>query len=220
MTTLTVEANNLTRIYGGREAVSDVSFTLSKGEVLGFLGPNGAGKSTLFKLITGQEKPDAGTIKVGETVKLAYVDQSRDALDASKTVWQEISSGLDMMKVGSREISSRAYVGAFNFKGGDQQKKVGILSGGERNRVHLAKTLASGGNLILLDEPTNDLDIETLQALEEALEEFIVLQSPMFIRVLSFSLAIQVQSYIFQYTTILVTYNNSSIYTSINGKLV
>ncbi len=136
------------------------------------IGPNGAGKSTLFRLITGQEKPDEGSIRLGETVKLAYVDQSRDSLDPNKTVWQEISNGLDIMKIGPREISSRAYVGAFNFKGGDQQKKVGLLSGGERNRVHLAKTLASGGNLILLDEPTNDLDIETLQALEEALEEF------------------------------------------------
>ena len=136
------------------------------------IGPNGAGKSTLFKLITGQEKPDAGTVEVGDTVKLAYVDQSRDALAAEKTVWQEISGGTDVMLVGKREINSRAYVGSFNFKGGDQQKKVGLLSGGERNRVHLAKTLASGGNLILLDEPTNDLDIETLQALEEALEEF------------------------------------------------
>jgi len=169
---LVLETQGLEKEYGEKVLFKDLTFRLPPNGIVGVIGPNGAGKSTLFKLITGQEKPDAGTIKVGETVKLAYVDQSRDALDPNKTVWQEISSGLDMMKVGSREISSRAYVGAFNFKGGDQQKKVGILSGGERNRVHLAKTLASGGNLILLDEPTNDLDIETLQALEEALEEF------------------------------------------------
>ncbi|MGZ3275583.1 MAG: ATP-binding cassette domain-containing protein, partial [Caulobacteraceae bacterium] len=134
--------------------------------------PNGAGKSTLFKLITGKEKPDQGTIKLGETVKLAYVDQSRDSLTDSNTVWQEISGGTDIMMVGKREVNTRSYVGSFNFKGADQQKKVGLLSGGERNRVHLAKTLAEGGNLILLDEPTNDLDIETLQNLEEALEDF------------------------------------------------
>jgi ATPase subunit of ABC transporter with duplicated ATPase domains len=139
---------------------------------VGVIGPNGAGKSTLFRMITGQETPDAGAIRLGETVKLAYVDQSRDALDPGKTVWQEISSGLEVMKVGAREINTRSYVGSFNFKGGDQQKKVGNLSGGERNRVHLAKTLTEGGNLILLDEPTNDLDIETLQNLEEALEDF------------------------------------------------
>jgi len=169
---LVLETNGLEKEYGDRVLFKDLTFKLPPNGIVGVIGPNGAGKSTLFRLITGQEKPDAGTIKVGETVKLAYVDQSRDALDPNKTVWQEISSGLDMMKVGSREISSRAYVGAFNFKGQDQQKKVGLLSGGERNRVHLAKTLASGGNLILLDEPTNDLDIETLQALEEALEEF------------------------------------------------
>jgi ATPase subunit of ABC transporter with duplicated ATPase domains len=136
------------------------------------IGPNGAGKSTLFRIITGQEQPDEGTFRLGETVKLAYVDQSRDALDANKTVWQEVSGGLDILAVGKREINTRAYVGSFNFKGGDQQKKVGQLSGGERNRVHLAKTLTTGGNVILLDEPTNDLDIETLQNLEEALEEF------------------------------------------------
>jgi ATP-binding cassette ChvD family protein len=169
---LVLEVNGLEKEYGDKVLFKDLTFRLPPNGIVGVIGPNGAGKSTMFKLITGQETPDGGSIKVGETVKLAYVDQSRDALDPNKTVWQEISSGLDMMKVGSREISSRAYVGAFNFKGGDQQKKVGILSGGERNRVHLAKTLASGGNLILLDEPTNDLDIETLQALEEALEEF------------------------------------------------
>jgi ATPase subunit of ABC transporter with duplicated ATPase domains len=150
----------------------NLTFKLPPNGIVGVIGPNGAGKSTLFRLITGQETPDEGSIRLGETVKLAYVDQSRDSLDPNKTVWQEVSGGLDIMKVGGREIASRAYVGAFNFKGTDQQKKVGLLSGGERNRVHLAKTLASGGNLILLDEPTNDLDIETLQALEGALEEF------------------------------------------------
>ena len=133
---------------------------------------SGAGKSTLFKIITGQETPDAGSVKLGETVKMAYVDQSRDNLDPTKNVWEEISGGLDIMKVGGREIPSRAYVGSFNFKGADQQKKVGLLSGGERNRVHLAKTLAAGGNVLMLDEPTNDLDVETLGALESALEDF------------------------------------------------
>ncbi|WP_299017605.1 ATP-binding cassette domain-containing protein, partial [uncultured Caulobacter sp.] len=158
--------------YGDKVLFKDLTFKLPPNGIVGVIGPNGAGKSTLFKLITGQEQPDAGTIKLGETVKLAYVDQSRDALDPNKTIWEEISGGTDVMMVGKREINSRAYVGSFNFKGGDQQKKVGLLSGGERNRVHLAKTLAAGGNLVLLDEPTNDLDIETLQALEEALEEF------------------------------------------------
>src|SRR5690606_6576466 len=134
--------------------------------------PNGAGKSTLFKIITGQEKPDSGTIRIGETVKLAYVDQSRDPLDNEKTVWEEISDGQDILRVGNYETPSRAYVGRFNFKGTDQQKKVGLLSGGERNRVHLAKLLRSGGNVLLLDEPTNDLDVETLRALEEALLNF------------------------------------------------
>ncbi|MDB5481332.1 MAG: energy-dependent translational throttle protein EttA, partial [Caulobacteraceae bacterium] len=135
-------------------------------------GPNGAGKSTLFKLNTGKEQPDQGSVKLGETVKLAYVDQSRDSLTDTNTVWQEISGGTDIMMVGKREVNTRSYVGSFNFKGGDQQKKVGQLSGGERNRVHLAKTLTTGGNVILLDEPTNDLDIETLQNLEDALEQF------------------------------------------------
>ena len=169
---LVLEANGLEKEYGDRVLFKDLTFKLPPNGIVGVIGPNGAGKSTLFRLITGQEKPDAGSIRVGETVKLAYVDQSRDSLNPANNVWQEISGGLDIMKVGTREIASRAYVGAFNFKGQDQQKKVGLLSGGERNRVHLAKTLASGGNLILLDEPTNDLDIETLQALEEALEEF------------------------------------------------
>ena len=167
-----LEVDNLEKEYGDKLLFKDRSFRLPPNGIVGVIGPNGAGKSTLFKLITGQETPDAGAIKVGETVKLAYVDQSRDALDPNKTVWQEISGGTDVMVVGKREINSRAYVGGFNCKGGDQQKKVGLLSGGERNRVHLAKTLAAGGNLILLDEPTNDLDIETLQALEEALEDF------------------------------------------------
>ena len=169
---LVLETNGLEKAFGERVLFKDLTFKLPPNGIVGVIGPNGAGKSTLFKLITGQETPDSGTIRVGETVKLAYVDQSRDSLDPNHNVWQEISGGLDMMKIGTREVSSRAYVGAFNFKGQDQQKKVGLLSGGERNRVHLAKTLASGGNLILLDEPTNDLDIETLQALEEALEEF------------------------------------------------
>ncbi|MCE3288172.1 MAG: energy-dependent translational throttle protein EttA [Caulobacter sp.] len=167
-----LEVNDLEKEYGDKVLFKGLNFRLPPNGIVGVIGPNGAGKSTLFKLITGQEKPDAGTIKVGETVKLAYVDQSRDDLDPNHTVWQAISGGTDVMMVGKREINSRAYVGSFNFKGGDQQKKVGLLSGGERNRVHLAKTLATGGNLILLDEPTNDLDIETLQNLEEALEEF------------------------------------------------
>ncbi|MBN9320401.1 MAG: energy-dependent translational throttle protein EttA [Caulobacterales bacterium 68-7] len=167
-----LEVNGLEKEYGDKVLFKDLSFRLPPNGIVGVIGPNGAGKSTLFKLITGQEKPDAGTLKLGETVKLAYVDQSRDDLKPDETVWQAISGGTDVMLVGKREINSRAYVGGFNFKGGDQQKKVGLLSGGERNRVHLAKTLASGGNVILLDEPTNDLDIETLQALEEALEDF------------------------------------------------
>jgi len=169
---LVLEVSGLEKEYGDKVLFKDLSFRLPPNGIVGVIGPNGAGKSTLFKLITGQEKPDKGSIRLGETVKLAYVDQSRDALDDSKTVWQEISHGLDVMKVGAREINTRSYVGSFNFKGGDQQKKVGLLSGGERNRVHLAKTLAEAGNLILLDEPTNDLDIETLQNLEEALEDF------------------------------------------------
>ncbi|WP_091741730.1 energy-dependent translational throttle protein EttA [Phenylobacterium immobile] len=169
---LVLEAENLSKSYGDKVLFENLSFRLPPNGIVGVIGPNGAGKSTLFKIITGQEQPDSGTFKVGETVKLAYVDQSRDALDDAKTVWQEISSGLDVMAVGKREINTRSYVGSFNFRGGDQQKKVGLLSGGERNRVHLAKTLTTGGNVILLDEPTNDLDIETLQNLEEALEEF------------------------------------------------
>jgi ATP-binding cassette ChvD family protein len=167
-----LEVEGLQKSYGDKVLFNDLTFRLPPNGIVGVIGPNGAGKSTMFKLITGQETPDGGSIKVGETVKLSYVDQSRDALDPNKTIWQEISQGLDILKVGNREINTRAYVGSFNFKGGDQQKKVGQLSGGERNRVHLAKTLTEGGNLILLDEPTNDLDIETLQALEDALELF------------------------------------------------
>lgn len=167
-----LEVDGLKKSYGDKVLFDNLTFKLPPNGIVGVIGPNGAGKSTMFKLITGQETPDGGTIKVGETVKLAYVDQSRDDLKPDDTIWQAISGGTDIMMVGKREINTRAYVGSFNFKGGDQQKKVGQLSGGERNRVHLAKTLATGGNLILLDEPTNDLDIETLQNLEEALEEF------------------------------------------------
>jgi ATP-binding cassette ChvD family protein len=167
-----LEVEGLEKEYGDKVLFKDLSFKLPPNGIVGVIGPNGAGKSTLFRMITGQETPDSGTLRLGETVKLSYVDQSRDSLDPAKTVWQEISSGLDVLRVGNREINTRSYVGSFNFKGGDQQKKVGQLSGGERNRVHLAKTLTEGGNVILLDEPTNDLDIETLQNLEEALEEF------------------------------------------------
>jgi len=169
---LVVEAEGLAKAYDDRLLFEEVNFSLPPGGIVGVIGPNGAGKTTLFRLLTGQEKPDAGTMRVGETVKIGYVDQSRDTLDPNKTVWQEISGGLDVLELGRRTMQSRAYVGAFNFKGGDQQKKVGQLSGGERNRVHLAKMLKSGANLLLLDEPTNDLDVETLRALEMALEEF------------------------------------------------
>ncbi len=167
-----LEADNLSKAYGDKVLFENLSFKLPPNGIVGVIGPNGAGKSTLFRIITGQEQPDSGTFRLGETVKLSYVDQSRDALDPNKTIWQEVSQGLDILTVGKREINTRSYVGSFNFKGGDQQKKVGQLSGGERNRVHLAKTLTTGGNVILLDEPTNDLDIETLQNLEEALDEF------------------------------------------------
>jgi ATP-binding cassette ChvD family protein len=167
-----IEVDNLEKEYGDKILFKGLSFKLPPNGIVGVIGPNGAGKSTLFKLITGQEKPDSGSIRLGETVKLSYVDQSRDDLDPKKNVWEAISDGLDVLKVGNREINTRSYVGSFNFRGGDQQKKVGLLSGGERNRVHLAKTLTTGGNVILLDEPTNDLDIETLQNLEEALEAF------------------------------------------------
>ena len=167
-----IEAEGLSKAFGDRLLVEDLSFRLPRGGIVGIIGPNGAGKTTLSRMITGQEQPDAGSIRLGETVKLGYVDQSRDTLRGEKTVWEEISDGLDEVDLGKRKIPSRAYVGAFNFKGGDQQKKVGQLSGGERNRVHLAKILKSGANLILLDEPTNDLDVETLRALEDALLDF------------------------------------------------
>ncbi|OYY90307.1 MAG: energy-dependent translational throttle protein EttA [Sphingomonas sp. 28-66-16] len=167
-----IEAKGLTKAYGDKLLFDNLDFNLPPGGIVGVIGPNGAGKSTLFKLITGQETPDGGEINVGQTVKLGYVDQSRDHLDPDKTVWQEVSDGSDVFRFGKQEIGTRAYVGAFNFKGQDQQKKVGQLSGGERNRVHLAKMLKEGGNVLLLDEPTNDLDVETLRALEEALESF------------------------------------------------
>ena len=167
-----IEAERLRKAYGNRLLIDELEFKLPPGGIVGVIGPNGAGKTTLFRMITGQEQPDGGTLKVGETVKLGYVDQSRDSLDATRSVWEEISGGTDVIYLGKRAVPSRAYVGAFNFKGSDQQKKVGILSGGERNRVHLAKMLKSESNVILLDEPTNDLDIDTLRALEEALSEF------------------------------------------------
>ncbi|EGV33698.1 ATP-binding cassette protein, ChvD family [Thiorhodococcus drewsii AZ1] len=169
---LVIEAEGLKKAYGDNLLYENLSFSLPKGGIVGVIGPNGAGKTTLFRIITGKEQPDAGTLKVGETVQAAYVDQSRDALDDSKTIWEEISDGADNIIVGRYEMSSRAYCGRFNFKGTDQQKRIGDLSGGERNRVHLAKVLKSGGNLLLLDEPTNDLDVETLRALEEALLVF------------------------------------------------
>jgi ATP-binding cassette ChvD family protein len=167
-----VEADHLVKGYGDRVLIDDLSFKLPRGGIVGVIGPNGAGKTTLFRMIVGQETPDKGTLRVGETVNLAYVDQSRDALDGKKTVWEEISGGLDLMNVGGRTLQSRAYVASFNFKGTDQQKRVGELSGGERNRLHLAKVLTSGGNVLLLDEPTNDLDVDTLRALEDALLDF------------------------------------------------
>ncbi|HEY2609558.1 MAG TPA: energy-dependent translational throttle protein EttA [Reyranella sp.] len=167
-----ITAEKISKGFGDRLLIDNLSFNLPPGGIVGVIGPNGAGKTTLFKMITGQDKPDSGTFSVGPTVKLGYVDQSRETLDPNKTVWEELSGGLDIIKLGSREISSRAYCGSFNFKGADQQKKVGQLSGGERNRVNLAKMLKSGANVLLLDEPTNDLDIDTLRALEEALVDF------------------------------------------------
>ncbi len=167
-----IEAAGVRKAFGERLLVEDLNFLMPPGSIVGIVGPNGAGKTTLFRMIAGQEAPDSGTLRVGETVQLGYVDQSRDSLDDGKTVWEEISGGLDMLALGKREIPSRAYVSNFNFKGGDQQKKVGMLSGGERNRVHLAKVLKSGANLLLLDEPTNDLDVDTMRALEEALLAF------------------------------------------------
>ena len=169
---LVIEANNISKGYGDRLLIDNLSFKIPKGAIVGIIGPNGAGKTTLFRMITGQEQPDSGTIRIGDTVDLGYVDQSRDELGAEKTVWQEISDGLDMIQLGKKEMPSRAYVGQFNFKGGDQQKKVGQLSGGERNRVHLAKMLKKGANVIMLDEPTNDLDVDTLRALEEGIMEY------------------------------------------------
>jgi len=169
---LVVEANNISKGFGGNTLINDLSFNLPRGGIVGIIGPNGAGKTTLFRMIVGQEKPDKGELRIGDTVQLAYVDQSRDALDNSKTVWEEISEEQDIISVGKYETQSRAYCGRFNFKGSDQQKPIGNLSGGERNRVHLAKLLRSGGNVLLLDEPTNDLDVETLRALEEALLAF------------------------------------------------
>src|SRR5215468_9982556 len=167
-----VEFDGLTKGFGDNLLIDDLTFELPPGGIVGIIGPNGAGKTTLFRMITGQEKPDKGSIKIGDSVKLGYVDQSRDSLEGNATVWQEISGGLDVLQLGKREVNSRAYCAAFNFRGADQQKKVGTLSGGERNRVHLAKMLKSGANLLLLDEPTNDLDVDTLRALEEALEDF------------------------------------------------
>ena len=167
-----IEADGVRKGFGDRLLIEDLSFSLPPAGIVGVIGANGAGKTTLFRMIVGEEQPDAGAIRLGDTVDLAYVDQSRDALDPDKTVWEEISDGYDNIKVGDREMNSRAYVAGFNFKGSDQQKKVGALSGGERNRVHLAKLLRRGGNVLLLDEPTNDLDVDTLRALEEALLAF------------------------------------------------
>lgn len=167
-----IEVTDLKKGFGGNLLIDGLSFSLPPGGIVGVIGPNGAGKSTLFKMLTGQEQPDEGILEYGDTVKLSYVDQSRDALDGEKNVWEEISDGLDIVKIGDAEMNSRAYCSAFNFKGGDQQKKLALLSGGERNRVHLAKLLKDGGNVLLLDEPTNDLDVETLRALEDALVDF------------------------------------------------
>jgi len=169
---LVIEADNVTKAYGERVLVEGMTFSLPPGGIIGVIGPNGAGKTTLFRMITGQERPDSGTIRIGETVKTGYVDQSRDALDPAKSIWEVISDGQDTVQLGSRQVPSRAYVGRFNFSGQDQQKKVSMLSGGERNRVHLARMLKEGANVLLLDEPTNDLDVNTMRALEEALESF------------------------------------------------
>ena len=169
---LVIEASNIRKGFGNHLLINDLSFKIPPGAIVGIIGPNGAGKTTLFRMITEQDKPDGGDIRVGDTVKLGYVDQSRDALSDNKTVWEEVSGGLDEIDLGKRKIASRAYVAQFNFKGGDQQKKIGQLSGGERNRVHLANMLKSGANVLLLDEPTNDLDLDTLRALEEAIADF------------------------------------------------
>jgi ATPase subunit of ABC transporter with duplicated ATPase domains len=167
-----IEVVDLRKGYGDRLLIEDLSFSLPRAGIVGVIGPNGAGKTTLFRMLTGEEEPDAGRITIGETVQLAHVDQSRDALDADHTVYEEITDGQDLIRVGAREVNGRAYVAGFNFKGSDQQKRVGDLSGGERNRVHLAKLLKSGGNVLLLDEPTNDLDVDTLRALEDGLDSF------------------------------------------------
>ncbi len=169
---LVIEADHVRKSFGDRLLIDDLSFKLPPGGIVGIIGPNGAGKTTLFRMITGAEQPDSGTLRTGESVQLAYVDQSRDDLDSGKTVWEEVSDGQDILRVGNFELNSRAYIGRFNFRGSDQQKRVGDLSGGERNRLHMAKLLQSGGNVLLLDEPTNDLDVETLRALEEAILEF------------------------------------------------
>jgi len=169
---LVIEAEGVGKVYGDRLLVDNMSFNLPPGGIVGIIGPNGAGKTTLFRMITGQEKPDSGTIRIADTVKLAYVDQSRDVLDPSKTIWETIAEGRDIILLGNREMNSRAYVSRFNFSGTDQQKKVNQISGGERNRVHLARMLKEGANVLLLDEPTNDLDVNTMRALEEALENF------------------------------------------------
>jgi sulfate-transporting ATPase len=167
-----IEFEGVSKSFGDRLLIDNLSFKVPAGAIVGIIGPNGAGKSTLFKLIAGREKPDAGTVKLGKTVQLAFVDQSRDALADEKTVWEDVSGGLDMITVGKFQMPSRAYCGRFNFNGGDQQKKVGLLSGGERGRLHLAKTLMQGANVLMLDEPSNDLDVETLRALEDALLEY------------------------------------------------
>jgi ATPase subunit of ABC transporter with duplicated ATPase domains len=167
-----IEANAVSKAYGDRILFENVTFKLPPGGIVGVIGPNGAGKTTLFRLITGQERADSGTFKIGPTVHLGYVDQSRDALDPNRSIWEEISEGQDMIQLGNRQVNSRAYVARFNFSGSDQQKRTSALSGGERNRVHLAKTLKTGANVLLLDEPTNDLDVNTMRALEEALENF------------------------------------------------
>ena len=169
---LVVKAEDVAKGYGDRLLFENLTFTLPRGGIVGVIGPNGAGKTTLFRLITGQEKPDRGVMRVGDSVRLAYVDQSRDTLAPGRTVWEEISGGAEHIQLGSRQVASRAYAAWFNFKGADQQKRVGDLSGGERNRLHLAKVLRTGGNLLLLDEPTNDLDVDTLRALEDALLDF------------------------------------------------
>jgi len=167
-----IEVNGISKSFGDRLLIENLSFSLPPAGIVGIIGPNGAGKTTLFKMLTGQEAVDSGTVKVGDTVELAYVDQSRDSLNPDATVYEEITGNIEHMKVGNREINGRAYVASFNFKGSDQQKRVGDLSGGERNRVHLAKLLKTGGNVLLLDEPTNDLDVDTLRALEDSLEAF------------------------------------------------